>query len=224
MIILGSLVLILLLYIGINVLLAALNSATFPKYWKEKARQPVPANAIRMVALGDSIMLAIGAAHPKDGIAGRFDRYLRKKTGRPVHVTNVSVGGALIQDIIEEQLPQVNLDQADLIILASATDMEKRVPLYRYKANLRTLMQSLPPEKTVISDLPLEPGRGVYQAVFQRIADERGIQRADFANVFNGEGHRLDIFSWLFPHLNSKGYDYWFRAFRPKVDMLFGLH
>jgi lysophospholipase L1-like esterase len=224
MIILGGLVLTLLLFFGINILLAVLNAATYPKYWMEKARQPVPVSAIRIIALGDSIMQAIGAAHPEDGIAGRIASYLRTKTRRPVHVTNVSVEGALIQDIIEEQIPQVDLDQADLIILASATDMEKRVPLDLYAANLRTLMQSLPPEKTIISDLPLEPGRGTYQAVFQRMADERGIQRADFAKVFNGEGRRLDIFSWLFPHLNSKGYDYWFKAFRPKVDMLFGLH
>jgi len=45
-----------------------------------------------------------------------------------------------------------------------------------------------------------------------------GIKRADFARVFNGEGRRLDVFSWLFPHLNSKGYYYWFLAFKPEVD------
>ena len=42
--------------------------------------------------------------------------------------------------------------------------------------------------------------------------------RPDFAKVFRGEGRRLDIFSWLFPHLNSKGYYYWFMAFQPEVD------
>jgi hypothetical protein len=68
------------------------------------------------------------------------------------------------------------------------------------------------------SDLPIEPGRDAYQTIFQQAADERGIKRADFANVFNGEGRRLDIFSWLFPHLNSKGYYYWFLAFKPEVD------
>jgi hypothetical protein len=80
------------------------------------------------------------------------------------------------------------------------------------------LLWSLPAEKTVFSDFPIEPGRGDYQAIFQQTADERGILRADFDSVFTGEGRRLDIFSWLFPHLNSKGYYYWFRAFQPEVD------
>jgi lysophospholipase L1-like esterase len=219
----GSIALGFLLVIGINVALAARKAASFPKYWREKANQPVPPNAIRLVALGDSIMQAIGAAHPEDGIAGRIASYLSAKTGRPVHVTNVAVGGATVRDIIDKQLPQVDLsqvglNQADLIAVATASDLERRVPLEVYAANLRSLLWSLPAEKTVFSDFPVEPGRGAYQAIFQQTADERGILRADFASVFTGEGRRLDIFSWLFPHLNSKGYYYWFRAFQPEVD------
>ncbi len=221
MIILGGFALTLLLFVGINILLAARNAATYPKYWQDQAAQPVPTNAIRLVAMGNSIMQAIGAAHPEDGIASRIASYLSAKTGRPVHVTNVSVGGATIQDILDQQLPQVDLNQADLIILATATDPERRIPLDTYTENLHKLLRELPPDKTIISDLPLEPGRAAYQDVFQRLADERGIRRADFAKVFNGEGRRLDIFSWLFPHLNSKGYEYWFKAFQPEVDQLF---
>jgi GDSL-like Lipase/Acylhydrolase family len=217
-IILGSLVLALILYIGINVLLAARHAAAFPKYWHDQAAQPIPADAIRLVALGDSIMQAIGAAHPEDGIAGRVASYLGTKTGHPVHVTNVSVGGATIREIIDQQLPQVDLNQADLIIVATATDLERRVPLASYKADLRALLRALPPGKTIFSDLPLEPGREPYQAKLEQVADERGIQRADFAKVFRNEGRRLDIFSWLFPHVNSKGYYYWFTAFQPEVD------
>ena len=168
--------------------------------------------------MGDSIMEAIGATHPEDGIAGRIASYLSTKTGQPVHVTNLSVGGAIIREIIDQQFPQVDLNLADLIILATATDMERRVPLDIYEANLRALLWALPPDKTIVSDLPLEPGREVYQTILQRLADERGIRRANFAKVFNGDGRRLDIFSWLFPHLNSKGYYYWFTAFQPEVD------
>jgi Lysophospholipase L1 and related esterases len=223
LIILAILALVLILYIGINILLAARRAATFPKYWQDQAAERIPSNAIRLVALGDSIMQAIGAAHPQDGIAGRIAEYLQSKTGHPVHITNVSAGGATIQDITAQQLPRVDIDQADLIILAAATDMERRVPLNTYEANLRSLLRALPPGKTIFSDPPFEPGREAYQAVFLQLADEQGIQRADFAKVFRGEGRRLDIFSWLFPHLNSKGYYYWFTAFRPEVDKLMNL-
>jgi hypothetical protein len=217
-IILGIFVLVLILFIGINVLLAARHAATFSQYWQAQAAQPVPANAIRLIAMGDSAMEAIGATHPEDGIAGRIAGYLNTKTGQPVHVTNLSVGGSMIREIIDEQLPKVDLEQADLVILAAATDMERRVPLKTYEANMRELLGTLPPDKTILSDLPIEPGRESYQAILERLAEEHGIARADFAKVFRGEGRRLDIFSWLFPHLNSKGYYYWFIAFQPEVD------
>lgn len=218
MIVFGSLALALILFIAINVLVAARRATTFPKYWQDKAAQPIPVDAIRLVALGDSIMQAIGAAHPEDGIAGRIAGYIHSKTGQPVHITNVSAGGAAIQNILDRQLPKIDLNQADLIIVATATDLERRTPLDTYETDLRALLEALPTGKTIFSDLPIEPGREAYQAVLQRLADEQGVPRADFAKVFRGEGCRLDIFSWLFPHLNSKGYYYWFTAFQPEVD------
>jgi lysophospholipase L1-like esterase len=218
MIIVGGIALGLLLFVGTNVVLAARHAATFPQYWQDRANQPIAANAIRLVALGDSAMQAIGATHPDEGIAGRVATYLQAKTGRPVHVTNVSAGGATVQDIIDQQLPKVDPRQADLILVASASDLERRVPLDDYRVHLGALLGALPAEKTIVSDLPLEPGRGAYQAVLQQAADQRSVRRADFARVFTGAGRRLDIFSWLFPHLNSKGYYYWFTAFQPEVD------
>jgi len=82
-----------------------------------------------------------------------------------------------------------------------------------------TLTALLTPDRTVYSDLPLLPGREPDQSVLQQVTDSRGIMRADFAAIFRGEGRRLDIFSWLPPHLNSKGYGYWFKALQPKVDV-----
>ena len=106
MMIMVGLLLALVLFVGSNVYLAARHAATFPKYWLDRANEPTAPNAIRLVALGDSIMQAIGADKPEDGIAGRVAGYLYDKTGRPVHVTNVSVSGATVQDIIAHQLPQ----------------------------------------------------------------------------------------------------------------------
>ena len=220
----GGLALGLLLFIGINILRAGRNALTFPKYWQDKSAEPLAPNAMRLVALGDSGMQAIGAAKPEEGIAGRVSNYLRIKTSRPVHVTNVSVGAATVQDILNHQLPKVDLDKAELIIIATANDLENRVPLDEYRANLRRLLWSLPANKTIFSDFPIEPGREAYQAVFQEVGDERGVRHADFAGVFNGEGRRLEIFSWLFPHVNSKGYYYWFLAFKPEVDKVLDVH
>ena len=62
-------------------------------------------------------------------------------------MSNVSVGGATVQDIIDQQLPQVDLKRADLIIVATASDLEGRVPLDDYRAHLRALRWSASSEK-----------------------------------------------------------------------------
>ncbi len=76
------------------------------------------------------------------------------------------------------------------------------------------------PDLTVISDLPLLPGRDAYQEVLTEVADEYGVARADFAAAFTGDGRRLDVFSFLPPHLNDRGYGYWFDAFRPHIERI----
>jgi len=210
-----------LLFVAANVAHTALRAATYPGYWRDRMREPIPAHAIRLVALGDSTVEAIGADQPLDGYVGRIAGYIASRTGRPVHIVNVSNGGAT-RDIIRGQLPRVDLRTADIVIVADDNDLQQRVPLDQYRADLTTLMAALPPDRTVYSDLPLEPGRGPYQTVLQQVADAHGIMRADFAGVFSHDGRRLDIFSWLPPHLNSRGYAYWFEAFRPKVDVIIG--
>jgi hypothetical protein len=105
-------------------------------------------------------------------------------------------------------------------LIVTASDLEKRVPLNQYPANLQMLLWSVPAHKTIYSDFPIEPGREAYQAAFQQAGHKYGIRRANFARIFNGEGRQLDIFSWLLPHLNSRGHYYWLLAFKPEVDML----
>ena len=218
-VIVGGVLGVLVLVVGSNVAVAGARAASTPSYWKARMREPVAPNTVRLVALGDSSVEAIGADRPMDGYVGRIATYIEQKTGRPVHIANVSDGGTTA-DIIHNQLPRVDLKTADIVIVANSNDMEGRVPLDRYRVELATLTALLPADRTVYSDLPLLPGRAPYQQALQQATDSRGIMRADFASVFNGEGRRLDIFSWLPPHLNSKGYGYWFQAFKPKVDVI----
>jgi len=206
-------------YVATNVARTAQRSSSYPAYWQARLSEAAPANALRLVALGDSSVQAIGADDPMDGYVGRIANYLNVTTGHPVHIANVS-SGSDTASIARDQLPRVNLASADLVIVADSNDLESRVPLDRYRGDLRTLMALLPPDRTIYSDLPLMPGRQPYQRVLAEIADAHGIARADFAGIFSREGRRLDIFSWLPPHLNSRGYGYWFKAFQPQVDVV----
>lgn len=203
----------------IGVARTAIRAASLAAYWQARAREPAPPEAFRLVALGDSAVMAVGADDSMAGFVGRIAAYVEQRTGRPVHITNLA-SGATTAAIVDEQVPRVDLSQADLVIVADSNDLESGVPLDAYRAVLGRLMDAVPAERTVYSDLPLLPGRGPYQAVLAEVADAHGIARADFAAVFSGAGRRLDIFSWLPPHLNDKGYGYWFEAFRPAVDRL----
>jgi lysophospholipase L1-like esterase len=207
-------------FVGAHVWAAAQTAARAPAFWWAKAGESVAADAIRLVALGDSTAEAIGADHPMEGFVGRIATYVQARTGRTVHIVNVADGGATCGEIARRQLPRVDLATADLVIVASSSDVERRTPLDSYRVGLDALLPALPADKTVISDVPLLPGREPYQGVLQERADVYGIARADFARIFSHEGRRLDIFSWLPPHLNSKGYVYWFLAFKPAVDQI----
>lgn len=143
-------------------------------------REPAAPQALRLVALGDSSVEAIGADQPMDGYVGRIATYLESWMGRPVHIANVSTGGTT-RAIIRDHLPRVDLRTADLVIVADSNDLENRAPLTQYRADLTTLMAALPPSRTVYSDLPLLPGRPPYQRVLQQVADAHGIMRAEVA-------------------------------------------
>jgi lysophospholipase L1-like esterase len=203
------------------------------RYWRALAEQPVPPDAIRLVALGDSTMQAIGAVRPKDGLVGRAADHLTTLTGRPVHIVNASVGGATVADVVHDQLPNVDLAGSDVVLVSvSSSDISRRTPLPQYASAMAELVRALPAERTVLSDTPLQPRRGDYQEVLTRLADERGIARADFVAAFldtNGPDRasrlrelvgRLGIFSGDFHHLNGRGYGYWFNAFRPGLEAI----
>lgn len=208
------------LFIATNVTQAAFRSTTLGDYWRKRMRESKPADAIHLVALGDSTVEAVGAKRPMEGYVGWIAEYIKSKTNHPVHITNVSQKGDTTEDMINTQLSRVDLKTADIVIAADSNDMQSHVPLAQYRSNLNTLLNALPAERTVFSDLPLFPGRKPYQKVLEQVSDAHNIMRADFASVFRNEGRRLDIFSWLPPHLNSKGYKLWFKAFQPKVDVI----
>ncbi len=60
-------VLVLVIFVGVNVVRTLLIAAGIVHFWQEKANEPVASNALRLVALGDSATQAIGADNPMEG-------------------------------------------------------------------------------------------------------------------------------------------------------------
>ena len=108
------------------------------------------------VALGDSTAQGLGAPGPKGGYVGQALQQLRRRTGKHWRVLNLSVSGALIRDVLGEQIPL--LPQApDLVTCGVGANDILYSPPGKLFSDLRALLGAVP-ERTVMLDLPLLAG------------------------------------------------------------------
>jgi acyl-CoA thioesterase I len=109
------------------------------------------------VVLGDSTAQGLGAPGPQGGYVGQALHQLRRTTGRHWRVLNLSVSGALIRDVLAEQIPQLQGQQPDLVTCgAGANDILYSAPGKLF-SDLRALLAEVP-DNTVMLDLPLLSG------------------------------------------------------------------
>lgn len=115
----------------------------------------LPDGAFHYVVLGDSAAQGVGVGDPRLGYVGHIARRLERHLGRPVHVTNLSVSGARIADVVEGQLPLLGAHRADLITAAIGGNdvVVARLNLQALRDDLETLCATLPPG-TVVAEVP----------------------------------------------------------------------
>ena len=173
------------------------------------------------VALGDSTAQGIGASNPRGGYVGQTLKELRRTSGRHWRVLNLSVSGALMRDVLAEQLPVLDGMRPDLVTCgAGANDILYSAP-GRLFADLRVLLGALP-EGTVVLDLPLLTGFwGIVgrasvpyisriNRVVREVATERALQVAEVSRCFTGPwGGKFSVDNF---HPSQDGYRDWTRA------------
>lgn len=82
----------------------AKHTNDYRRHWNERSESH-DSRALHYVALGDSAAQGVGASSVESSYVALIARRLRKETGRPVVVTNLSVSGAVSGDVVQEQLP-----------------------------------------------------------------------------------------------------------------------
>ncbi len=195
--------------------------ASYASYWRAHNEQEPEKGAIRVLVLGDSIMQGIGASSPDKGLGGLIAEHITIRTQRPVALTNLSVTGAKVHDLLTKQLPQADFAAADIIAISiSANDSFRRTPIEAFTADIDSLMRLLPKDKTVIADVPGVGQRNVYQPVLHTSAQKHKIRRADLATAFSKAGTGIGVTAGDFFHPNDRGYEIWFSAFAPEIDDL----
>jgi acyl-CoA thioesterase I len=197
----------------------------FAEHWRAHneailAAAGTPDDGPLWVVLGDSTAQGLGAPEPDGGYVGQTLRALEERTGQRWRVVNLSVSGALIRDVLGEQLPA--LPQApDLVTCGiGANDILYSAPSKLF-SDLRTLLANVP-DNTVLLDLPLPQGAwGIIgrfsvpyitriNRVIHDVAAERSLPVAEVSAHFRPPWQgkfAVDSF-----HPSQDGYRDWARA------------
>jgi lysophospholipase L1-like esterase len=106
---------------GVRVLRVLRSVAAHRDYW---ALPVGPAGGLLYVAHGDSAAQGIGAASPQRGYVSLVADRLAGAGGQPVQAVNMSVAGAVLRDVVDQQLPRLaGLDAALIAVDAGGNDM-----------------------------------------------------------------------------------------------------
>lgn len=195
------------------------------RYWEQRASLPAKPGDFLYLALGDSVANGIGATRPQKGYVGLLAQHIATATGRDVRVINLSVTGALTTDVLREQVPQITGLDPDLVTLdIGANDLNKEVPDETFIKNFIAILDALPAEKTIVSDLPTFE-RGPKQSTLLRLNAEmhREIAAHNFvlAPIFDFTSatiHDWTTYAADFFHPSNKGHRNWYQAFQTGVD------
>lgn len=207
-----------------GVLELRLACKSFAAYWQEYNERVLDEHASDpgplWVAIGDSTAQGLGAPSPHGGYVGQALQELRRRTGEPWRLINLSVSGSLIRDVLETQLPKLP-SAPDLVTCGvGANDIYYSSPS-RMFGDMRVLVDEVP-DGTVLLDLPLPTGmwgplgratapyiRRINRVMYERAA-ERGLSvgrvSENFTPPWAGK-FGADAF-----HPSQDGYRDWTRA------------
>ncbi|MFC6852360.1 SGNH/GDSL hydrolase family protein [Aquipuribacter hungaricus] len=190
-------------------------------YWSEPQGEP---DGLLYVALGDSAAQGVGASSPDKGYVGLLAERLRTSTGRPVQVVNLSVSGARVADVVEEQLPQLEGLEPDLVTVAIGGNDVRRYETDRFAADVDRLVAGLPPG-TYVADVPYfmhgrwETDSAQAAGTVRTAAGEAGLVVVPLNDRLRAEGFRgmfTQTSGDLF-HPNDRGYEIWTDAFWTEI-------
>jgi acyl-CoA thioesterase-1 len=188
-------------------------------YWRRRRRSP---GTVLLVALGDSLAQGMGAIHPEQSWAGRLADELAARRGTTVRIVNLAVCGATVDDVLEEQLPELPpaafSDPTAVVALAigtndAATETDPEV----FRARLGALCDALP-AGSLVADVP-DLQRGAVRergARLSAVAREVVAARPDLRPVALEEAtHRMRIWEAGpdLAHPSGLGYRRYGRAF-----------
>ena len=136
------------------------DCVAFADHWQAHNEQVLRTAAAGplWVVLGDSTAQGLGAPSPDGGYVGQALDAMRRRTGLPWQVLNLSVSGSLIRDVLHRQLPRLPAS-ADLVTCGIGVNDILYTGPGKLFGDLRALLAAVP-DHTIVLDLPLPDGYG----------------------------------------------------------------
>jgi lysophospholipase L1-like esterase len=128
----------------------------FASAWAAANADALQGNGKLWVALGDSMSQGIGAAAISGGWVGQLQAALAA-AGSPPRLVNLSVTGARVRDVLDDQLPrlrEIGIEPDLVTLLIGANDMLFRSRRIAAVGSFARLIDELPAGRTVIGTLP----------------------------------------------------------------------
>lgn len=202
-------------------LILSLQISRYGQYWQKRAQAVSPPGALIYVALGNSAAQGVGASNPANGYVGLLADKLEAKTGRPVQVINLSVSGAKVADVVNDQLPKLAAlaRPADIITLEIGANDIKTFEQTAFRRDFSAVLDRLP-TSTFVADIAYF-GNGRYRRnesraarasdIIAELSRGRGTKFVPLHAVTKRAGWRvngLDLF-----HPGNWGHQVWAEAF-----------
>ena len=191
----------------------------YAQHWSQPQGEP---GGLVYVALGDSAAQGIGASSPEHGYVGILADRLRERTGQPVQVVNLSTSGAVVADVLDEQLPallELGL-RADVLTVGIGGNDLLSYDADRFATQVERLVTSLP-DGAYFADAPWymhggwERDAAGAAKLMTGLAQQAGLRPVPLHERMRAQGWQSmgTQFAADWFHPNDRGHRVWADAF-----------
>ncbi len=185
------------------------------------------AETLNLLAIGESTVAGVGAAHHAEALAGQLAKYLSLETGKSVRWHVVGESGITARETLERLVPLVPDAEMDLVVIGlGGNDTFKVNSPKRYARDMSNLIESLrgkyPKAKILLTNTPMvidftalpEPLKTILWCVsrLHHAAIRRAVLQMENVFYFDEAGRvGADFFSDGI-HPSPYGYSLWSEA------------
>lgn len=196
---------------------------TYAEYWSIPRGEK---GGLLYVAIGDSAAQSIGASEPQKGYVGLITDSLRKSTGKPVEIINLSKSGARISDVLDRQVPALRgLGRTpDVVTVAIGGNDIRAYDRQQFADEVQRLTSALP-RGSYLADAPyFMHGHWEYDAnqasrLLQAGAKEHYLHTVYLHEALNAQGWKAMVtqFAADWFHPNNNGHKVWADTFLKQI-------